>query len=50
MNALQSRNIMRALLKSARRINLTALPDINPDAAVVFGTVLAVALSIYFGV
>ena len=45
-----ARTLLQSALKSARRINLTALPDINPDAAVVFGTVLAVALSIFFGV
>lgn len=44
------RTLLQTALKSAQRINLTALPDINPDAAVVFGTVLAVALSIFFGV
>ena len=45
-----ARALLQTVLKSARRISLTALPDINPDAAVVFGTVLAAALSIFFGV
>lgn len=45
-----TRALLQSVLKSARRINLTALPDINPDAAVVFGAVLFTALSIYFGV
>lgn len=45
-----ARTLFQSALKAARRINLTALPDINPDTAVLFGTVLAAALSIYFGV
>ena len=43
-------NLLRVLLKAAARFNRTALPEINPDAAVLFGAALAVALSLYFGV